>query len=184
MTNTINTNIAAADFNNNSLVKATIEARDKIFNDYRTYCYGDTACAVHEVEKIKWVEKVKEVEKVKLVDLNVEYINTQPDGTTVVRWNDGTVTYVRKSKNDSNDLYTAFCAALAKKIFGSTSNVYKTVNNSYVPNRNAKAAAEKAAKAEAKRAEDKANHDRRIRRMAKNIKDAHEAQMLLMELNE
>lgn len=40
---------------------------------------------------------------------------------TVVFWNDSTSTAVRCGENEISDDYTAFCAALGKKIFGCNS---------------------------------------------------------------
>lgn len=42
---------------------------------------------------------------------------------TDVLWSDGTVTVVKLKENEDFDEYTAFCAALAKKIFGSSNSV-------------------------------------------------------------
>lgn len=42
---------------------------------------------------------------------------------TDVLWFDGTVTVVKLKENEDFDEYTAFCAALAKKIFGSSNSV-------------------------------------------------------------
>ena len=42
---------------------------------------------------------------------------------TIVFWNDGTKTIVSCKKDEEFDIYTGFCAALAKKTFGSTSRV-------------------------------------------------------------
>ena len=44
---------------------------------------------------------------------------------TLVYWNDGEVTRVACGKGETYSEYTAFCAALAKRIFGSTSAVKK-----------------------------------------------------------
>lgn len=49
-----------------------------------------------------------------------------PEGRkTVVFWKDGTATYVTCGMDEIDDfsIYTAFCAALAKKIFGATGTV-------------------------------------------------------------
>lgn len=48
---------------------------------------------------------------------------------TIVFWEDDTKTVVRLSENDLNDEYTAFCAALAIKIFGSNSNLKKVIRD-------------------------------------------------------
>ena len=42
---------------------------------------------------------------------------------TVVFWNDGTKTVVRRSEGTKDDKYNAFCAALAKKVFGTNSKL-------------------------------------------------------------
>ena len=44
---------------------------------------------------------------------------------TIVFWNDNTKTIVKRSNDTEDDLYSAFCAALAKKVFGSNSQVKK-----------------------------------------------------------
>jgi hypothetical protein len=47
--------------------------------------------------------------------------------TVVVIWNDNSKTIVRLSPNDPDDIYMAFTAALAKKIFGSNSKIKKVI---------------------------------------------------------
>ena len=47
---------------------------------------------------------------------------------TTVTWNDGTTTRVGCMLEDDYNKYEAFCAALAKKIFGSTSSVKHIVD--------------------------------------------------------
>lgn len=42
-------------------------------------------------------------------------------GATVVLWLDGTKTIVKCSENDQRDLYNAYCAAFAKKCYGTNS---------------------------------------------------------------
>lgn len=49
--------------------------------------------------------------------------------TVVVIWMDGDKTIVKRSDNDSDDIYMAFTAALAKKIFGSNSAVKRVIKN-------------------------------------------------------
>lgn len=46
---------------------------------------------------------------------------------TDVLWKDGTVTVVKLKEGDNFDEYTAFCAAFAKKVFGSTNAVNTVV---------------------------------------------------------
>lgn len=46
---------------------------------------------------------------------------------TTVLWNDGTRTTVKLSDDDIYDEYSAFCAALAKRIYGSNSKIKKII---------------------------------------------------------
>lgn len=46
---------------------------------------------------------------------------------TVVLWDDGTKTVVRCSEADTYDPYTAYCAAFAKKCYGTNSQLKKTI---------------------------------------------------------
>lgn len=46
-----------------------------------------------------------------------------------VKWGDGHYTTVIRSKDDPDDDYTAFCAALAVKVFGSNSAVKKVIKD-------------------------------------------------------
>ena len=48
---------------------------------------------------------------------------------TIVFWADGTKTIVKKSKKEKDNKYNAFCAALAKKIYGTNSNVNRIVKS-------------------------------------------------------
>ena len=48
---------------------------------------------------------------------------------TIVFWKDGTKTVVKKSPKEKYNAYNAFCAALAKKIYGNNSQVQKIVQS-------------------------------------------------------
>lgn len=63
-------------------------------------------------------------EPVPVVDLEVKKI-IKNGPATIVFWTDGTKTIVKLQDGDQDDIYAAFTAALAKKIFGSTSKVKK-----------------------------------------------------------
>ena len=54
---------------------------------------------------------------------------------TIVIWSDGSKTIVSCSKDDTYDGYIGFCAAVAKKMFGSTSQVKKVIDM-YIDDRN------------------------------------------------
>ena len=51
---------------------------------------------------------------------------------TVVFWNDGSKTIVKRSANDPDDDYAAFTAAFAIKMFGSNSKVHRIVDKTEV----------------------------------------------------
>lgn len=48
---------------------------------------------------------------------------------TIVFWADGEKTVVKRSKKEKDNKYNAFCAALAKKIYGNNSKVNHFVNS-------------------------------------------------------
>ena len=50
---------------------------------------------------------------------------------TIVFWRDGTKTIVKKNEKEKYNSYNAFCAALAKKIFGTNSEVNRIVRSGY-----------------------------------------------------
>lgn len=51
---------------------------------------------------------------------------------TVVFWEDGTKTLVRRNENTPDDPYFAFCAALAKKVYGNNTRVKKIISENTV----------------------------------------------------
>lgn len=51
------------------------------------------------------------------------------DPATIVFWEDGTKTVVKRAEGEKWNEYNAFCAALAIKIFGNNSKVRKIVNS-------------------------------------------------------
>lgn len=56
------------------------------------------------------------------------YFN-EDTGHTIVVWDDGTKTSVHCGENEEFSTYTGFCAAVAKKLFGSTSAVQKLISD-------------------------------------------------------
>ena len=49
------------------------------------------------------------------------------DTATIVFWTDGTKTVVRRSADEPDNEYTAFTAALAKKVYGSNNAIKKII---------------------------------------------------------
>lgn len=103
------------------------------------------------------------------------------DKATAVHWNDGTVTVVRRCEDEPDSLYTAFCAALAKKIYGSTSKVHDVCDMHTVEYMNEQKEKEKKAAREEQLRQEKLRHDRKIRKLAKRLRNEEEAKRLLNE---
>lgn len=59
---------------------------------------------------------------------------------TIVFWKDGSKTLVRRDPEDADNLHTAFCAALAKKVHGSNSRIKKIISRKLVENKKEKKA--------------------------------------------
>ena len=59
-------------------------------------------------------------------DITVDHI-IYNDPATIVFWKDGTKTVVKKSPKEPYNKYNAFCAALAKKVYGNNSQVNRLV---------------------------------------------------------
>ncbi len=84
-------------------------------NGVRVYCNNkDLAKKImtKEKETFSFVQEVNEMIK----PTKIIYSGRK----TIVFWNDGTKTMVTRNPEDQFDVYTAFCAALAKKMFNST----------------------------------------------------------------
>lgn len=88
----------------------------------------------HKNELLHAVDNKKLSNALKSIRKAVEMTNPNPKPSlvekvivngpkTIVFWNDGTKTIVSCREGEEFDIYTAFCAALAKKMFGSTSRV-------------------------------------------------------------
>lgn len=96
---------------------------------------------------------------------------------TTVKWTDGTYTTVKASEGDEGErsAYMAFCAALAKKLYGSNSAVHRAVDRhmeTYIKAEKQKAAADKRAK---EREAEQAAHERALLREAKRLRLKDEA---------
>lgn len=96
---------------------------------------------------------------------------------TTIKWTDGTYTSVKASEDDAGErsAYMAFCAALAKKLYGSNSAVHRAVDRhmeTYIEAEKKKAAAAKRAK---EREAEQAAHERALLREAKRLRLKEEA---------
>lgn len=73
------------------------------------------------------IAKYTPTSSAKYTPTSIEY--SADHKTVVVIWSDGDKTIVRRSDNDPDDIYMAFTAALAKKIFGSNSAVKRVIRD-------------------------------------------------------
>lgn len=101
---------------------------------------------------------------------------------TTVRWADNTFTTVKVSANDAKDEspYMAFCAALAKKLYGSNAATHRMVDRhleSYLTAQKQQAKRENELKEAEKR---KIQHERAVRKIAKRMLMENEAKNLLL----
>ena len=113
---------------------ASVSARgDWILNTY-TACSG--TCEKYEEEKNTKPPMKKEVKKLPEKALPKDILAVkrihQSGPVTVVVWEDDTKTVVRRSENTPNDIYAAFCAALAKKVYGNNTRVNKLLKEKVV----------------------------------------------------
>ena len=95
-------------------------------------------------------------------------IDTNGDYTTV-HWNDGTHTPVKRAEDEKDNLYAAFCAALAKKLYGSTAAVHRLVESVDVKHVEAKKEAERKARLKAQAEKERREHERKLKVLAKKL---------------
>ena len=87
---------------------------------------------------IKYIENTKNITKeINPMGLDFSHIFTprpkkiiynENKGVTVVLWEDGTKTIVKCSENNRRDLYNAYCAAFAKKCYGTNSALKREID--------------------------------------------------------
>lgn len=100
------------------------------------------AISAWDIDIVEWeVEKMKKEKDVKSAypglprerlctktfAIYPKHIYYYDNNYTTVLWNDGTRTTVKLSDDDIYDEYSAFCAALAKRIYGSSSRIKKII---------------------------------------------------------
>ena len=110
--------------------------------DHFNMCWKELTISVWDIDIVEWeVAKMKKEKDVKSAypDLPREQLRTNifsiyprhiyyyDNDYTTVLWNDGTRTTVKLSDDDIYDEYSAFCAALAKRIYGSNSRIKKII---------------------------------------------------------
>ena len=96
---------------------------------------------------------------------------------TTVKWNDGTYTTVKASEGDESErsVYIAFCAALAKKLYGTNAAVHRIVTRHTEEYINAQKQKEKEENRAKERAAEQAAHERALLKEAKRLRLKAEA---------
>lgn len=109
-----------------------LDAKIRIFSESKTSPYDlftDRKISIYDLElyEEKETRKMKEVKgvnnKLVFIPKRINFRMKKGNYYTDVLWEDGTVTVVKLRDGEKFDEYAAFCAALAKKVFGSTNAV-------------------------------------------------------------
>ena len=118
------------------LIIPEIMAKIQVFTDDRgvpSTLPMRTEISVYDLELYKEKEntEMKEVkdicDRAHFTPKRINFRKKNDDYYTDVLWEDGTVTVVKLREGEDFDEYAAFCAALAKKVFGSTNAVNNIV---------------------------------------------------------
>lgn len=91
----------------------------------RNYMNEDIRCTQEMMNTIGKMIHEKEERKMSMTPKKI--MRNGP--ATIVFWEDGTKTVVKKMPSDKDDIYAAFCAAFTKKYFGSNEKVKATVDS-------------------------------------------------------
>ena len=79
--------------------------------------------ANHKGDDIAWAGE--------LLFSDIKIVKNTPKRATTVFWGDGSVTTVKSSANEEMDDYSAFTAALAKRMLGNNTKVKKIVRQTH-----------------------------------------------------
>jgi len=106
---------------------------EKKMTTYNDYLAWDCACTKDLIGKVKCLTQDDKGLKLEAVLTNRAFAPTPKKvifsgGKTIVIWGDGTKTVVSCMEGDEFDEYSGFCAALAKKLYGSTTRAKKLMN--------------------------------------------------------
>lgn len=101
----------------------------------------------------------------------IEQFHHKGNIATIVHWDDGTYTAVncKAVTTEGENIYAAYAAALCKKIYGSTSAVHKLVDRNSAETIDRREKEERDRKIAEQKAAEQRNHDREVRRLAKQM---------------
>lgn len=112
------------------LIIPEIMAKIQVFTDDRGVPYTRsmrTEISVYNLELYEEKENTEMKEAKAVTPKRINFRKKNDNYYTDVLWEDGTVTVVKLREGEDFDEYAAFCAALAKKVFGSTNAVNNIV---------------------------------------------------------
>lgn len=105
------------------------------FVDRATTEYANYYKRIKDIKDIENTKYIKKEVNTMGLDFSHEFaprpkkiIYNESKGGTVVLWEDGTKTIVKCSENDQRDLYNAYCAAFAKKCYGTNSALKREID--------------------------------------------------------
>ena len=100
-------------------------------SEYILTKYGKPVTLMGEELKIHMEDPIQQWLKAASKSINVKKLTPEriiKSGTaTIVFWSDGTKTIVKRASDEPENEYTAFTAALAKKVFGSNNAIKKII---------------------------------------------------------
>lgn len=108
---------------------------DELGNHFKLCGVSYSHMGIYRDETINFTCDCEYIEKCDLGDVGsdtpvVQKILKNPaKNATTVFWGDGTKTVVKKSPEDPDDDYFAFCSALAIKMYGSNSKLHRMLKN-------------------------------------------------------
>lgn len=100
---------------------------------------------------------------------------------TTVIWNDGKATVVRRADDDPDSEYVAFCAALAKRVFGSNSAIMRTVVNADSETQQKRYLLNKKQKQEEQKQKEEMAYQRKLKKYVKQLRMIDEAKNLYLK---
>lgn len=121
----------ALPFNSIAIDKANVygDSKMKMAEKILGTCQNEVLNQIVSSSRIELTTKEnKEKKEKEYVSLDVRRI-IKNGPATIVFWEDNTKTVVVRKKGEKDNLYYAFCAALAKRIYGNNSQVNKIVKS-------------------------------------------------------
>lgn len=109
--------------NGKTLTQSELLFKSLTQEDYKQMAAMETAIenVRKEIERAWIRQPVNKFFDIKSIEVSADH------RTVVVVWTDGETTKVVRSENDPDDIYMAFTAALAKKLYGSNSAIKRTI---------------------------------------------------------